>query len=161
MPVGLVRLREVSAGAESLDKHVVRAIMEKDGKVLFLRNDYPEENLSFLELPGGNLESKRKAGRTEWENPLDGLVREVLEETGRRVLTATYIGSLDYPSTRTGLPTRQSFYVAEVGEASEPVMEGEIGQMVWLGREEFSRPDIREKSGIAVRYWDLSVYRRP
>jgi ADP-ribose pyrophosphatase YjhB (NUDIX family) len=61
----------------------VQGVLERDGRVLLARRG-EEPRRGYWDLPGGFLE--------ETENPLDGLRREFLEETGLEIEPVRFLG---------------------------------------------------------------------
>jgi len=100
------RLRQ-EAERDGIEKFVVGAFIERDGKVLILRRSPKESYLAGLhEIPSGGVEPG--------EGLLDGLVREVREETGLIVKEVRrFANSFDYRSG-SGKLTRQLNFLVEV-----------------------------------------------
>lgn len=155
----LVKLRTPLEGIGPIDKHVVRAIIDRDEAVLVLRKDYPDQ--SFFELPGGKVEINPKVKRTKhgvvWaEEPHEALEREILEEIGvdnRMRGIRAYVGSIDYVS-REGRTARQSFFHVDMVDPVRITLSEHEGSM-WLPRGEVPRPDLKEKSAVGVReFWN-------
>ena len=84
----LLHKRSHALAARSLElaeaRVVVGAAIVRDGKLLAQQRAYPESHAGQWELPGGRVESG--------ETPVDGLVRECLEELGVRVVVGEQVG---------------------------------------------------------------------
>jgi 8-oxo-dGTP diphosphatase len=95
---------------DEIKKIVAGAIIILDNKILLLERAGGEFQEGLIELPSG--------GVNDDENIIEGLIREVKEETGLDVISVTdYLGSFDYLS-RSGLKTRQFNFkvITEPGE---------------------------------------------
>lgn len=90
-----------------IQKVVVGSIVfDKYGRVLLLERASDEFKGGLTELPSGKME--------ESEDLLDGLVRELKEETGlKAILVERYVGYFDYLSS-SGKKTRQLNFVVLV-----------------------------------------------
>lgn len=80
------------AAHEGIQKHVVGAYIMQDDKLLLLQRSPGEDFLpNLVELPSGGVDPG--------ESLLDGLVREVWEETGLMIKSVDrYINAFDYTS---------------------------------------------------------------
>lgn len=93
-----------TAKKNKIEKIVVGAFIEKDGKILLLERPTNEFMGGIFELPSGNLENGEKV--------IEGLKREVKEETNLDVSdVVSFVDSFDYTSG-SGKKVRQfNFYV--------------------------------------------------
>ena len=87
----------------STDVTVVRALVESDGRVLLVRRAASDSMPGRWELPGGKLDRD--------ELVLEGLARELEEETGLMLADARLFSTRDMISPR-GRSVREFVYVA-------------------------------------------------
>ena len=102
----------------------VHALVERDGKVLLGRRAF-DPGAGLWGLPGGFLE--------EGEHPLDGLRRELLEETGLEIEPGAYVGAWMQPhGDRTVL-----CMIWRATPASGQARAGDdVLELAWFGRDE-------------------------
>lgn len=145
----LVKVRNPLDNRTDVEKHVVRAIISADVGVLLLEKRYPDA--TFLELPGGNIEKVKKDGRIVWlETPWNALVEKTDEETRLKIVSGTYLCSVEYTS-KLGLNAVQDFWVVSVnGHESARHAPDEHDGLLWLPHWENLRPDIKEKSAMGI-----------
>jgi len=133
----------------------VAAIIERDGLVLMVRHRARgdagrHDGCEYLTLPGGGVE----AG----EPPLDAVAREVAEEVGLRVFSATYLRRVEHLES----PGATSLFYAEVGEGtptlgSDPELRCDCPRLVgieWLPaptRAAWSGDDVRSLLKVRLR----------
>ncbi|WP_329429557.1 NUDIX domain-containing protein [Streptosporangium sp. NBC_01495] len=110
------------ADRDGVQRFVVGAVVQRDGKVLLLRRPENDFMGGIFELPSGKVE----AGEA-----LDSaLIREVKEETGLDVAAIRdYLGCFDYTSG-SGKKSRQFNFAVDVIIA-EPVMLQEHDAYTW------------------------------
>jgi 8-oxo-dGTP diphosphatase len=126
----------------------VAAIIERDGLVLMVRQRAKgsagrHDGYEYLTLPGGGVE----AG----ESPLDAVAREVVEEIGLRVVSASYLRRVEHADHRSGAT---SLFYAEVAEGpatlgSDPELSCDCPRLV--GIEWIAAPSRAAWSGREVR----------
>ncbi len=109
------------AKTDAIKKPLIGAVVYKNGQVLLVRRATSDSFApGHWEFPGGGLEEK----------PLDGLVRELAEETGlqiRQILA--YLGSFDSVSEK-GQTVRQFNYLVEP-EEGDIQLSDEHSEYVW------------------------------
>lgn len=109
------------AKADAIDKPLIGAVVYKNGRVLLVKRAASDSFApGHWEIPGGGLE----------ENPIDGLVRELTEETGlhiREILA--YLGSFDSISEK-GQTVRQFNYLVEP-EEGDIQLSDEHSEYIW------------------------------
>ncbi|MBJ7534554.1 NUDIX domain-containing protein [Rhodomicrobium vannielii ATCC 17100] len=116
------RLRQ-EGERDGIQKIVVGAIIERDGKVLILRRS-PKEFLAGLhEIPSGTVEPD--------EGLLAALSREVHEETGLAVIgVRRYVKAFDYLSG-SGRRTRQFNFLVETDDGEIRLNPAEHDEAIW------------------------------
>jgi ADP-ribose pyrophosphatase YjhB (NUDIX family) len=99
----------------------VQALVERDGKLLLARRAV-DPGRGMWDLPGGFLQ--------EGEHPLDGLRRELLEETGLELESAVFVDAwLDPYEGRTVLGL--SYDV--VAGPGDPLAADDVAELRWFG----------------------------
>lgn len=107
-------------------------LFDKNGELLLLREN--EEHAKYTwDLPGGTL--------TDDERPLDGLRREVFEETGLRIRLLSPLCWLKWDMHDSGQPILVAFYVAEVADGKVSLSE-EHASYRWISPTEFRTQGI-------------------
>jgi ADP-ribose pyrophosphatase YjhB (NUDIX family) len=101
----------------------VQGLLERDGRVLLARRGV-EPRLGFWDIPGGFLE--------EGEEPLAGLRREFLEETGMEVEPVEWLGAFVDPY--------DDYFVLGLSWAvrgeGEPRADDDVEELAWFGPDE-------------------------
>lgn len=107
----------------------VEALVVRDGRVLLARRAI-EPFRGKWDLPGGFLD--------EWEHPLEGLRRELREETGLEVEPGEFLGTAieDYGGESVLI---LSFLAAAVD--GEPAAADDVASLAWLAADELPPPD--------------------
>lgn len=123
-------------------KPTASALVIRDGRVLLGRRSV-EPFRDCWDVPGGYLEP--------WENPVEGVKRELLEETGLAIepteLLAILVDTYDDPS----LYTFNVHYLAGV-VGGEPRPADDVAELGWFGPDEL--PEVAFASGReALRIW--------
>jgi 8-oxo-dGTP diphosphatase len=98
------------AQEDDIQKIVAGAVIILDNKILLLERANGEFKEGLIELPSGGVNDN--------ETIIQGLIREVKEETGLKVISVTdYLGYFDYLS-KSGRKTRQFNFkvITEPGE---------------------------------------------
>lgn len=125
-------------------KPTASALVVADGRVLLGRRSV-EPHRGAWDVPGGYLEP--------WEDPLDGVRREVLEETGLRIepgeILAILVDDYDDPTVY----TFNVYYLATV-LGGDPRPADDVAELRWFGPDEL--PPVAFASGRAV----LELWRR-
>lgn len=102
---------EKKSKEDGIEKRVGGALIFRNNKILLLKRNTDEFMPNLLELPSGNIEKE--------EEILEGLSREVLEETGMKVSKFTFfVDTFDYKS-QSGKKARQFNFIVEVPEDAE------------------------------------------
>lgn len=112
------------AEKDDIRKIVVRAVIRRNNKFLFLERASSEFLGGFVVLPGGSVD--------QGEDILDALTREVKEETNLTTIAiTTYLGLFDYASS-SGKKTRQfNFFIkTEPGDVTIDI--SEHSRYFWL-----------------------------
>jgi 8-oxo-dGTP pyrophosphatase MutT (NUDIX family) len=131
----------------------VAAIIERDGRFLLVEEHTPEG--LRLNNPAGHLDPG--------ESPLEGVVREALEETARHfvpdALLGVYLSRFTRPA-RDGRPAEDITYLrfAFRGSVGEPVpgrnLDTGIVRTLWLTPEEIRASQPRHRSPLVMRCID-------
>ena len=118
----------------------VQGLLVRDGRVLIGRRKH-EPRKGTWDLPGGFLE--------EGEEPLDGLRREFLEETGLEVEPLEWLGaSID--------PYDSSFVLALtwlVAGEGEPEAADDVEELVWFAPAELPQEMAFPSQNAVLRRW--------
>ena len=109
----------------------VAAIVERDGRYLVVEEHTPDGLM--LNNPAGHLDPG--------ETPLQGVIRETLEESGRHFTPDALVGVYLSRARRTDPPSDVTFVrLAFSGAVSEPLpgrrLDTEIARTLWLTPEE-------------------------
>src|SRR5579859_2848655 len=89
-------------------------LFDSQGRLLLLRESGDDAKYTH-DLPGGTL--------TDEERPVDGLQREVLEETGLKIRLLAPLCWLKWDRHDSGDPILVAFYLAEVTEGNVSLSE--------------------------------------
>lgn len=131
---------------DGIRKVVVGAVVFfQDGNILLLKRIPEEFRGGTVELPSGVVESG--------ESIIDGLIREVKEETGLEISEIKrYIGSFDYQSS-SGKKTRQFNFAISVHSGNVRINSSEHSQfyIVNPAREELHALNISKKTKDIIR----------
>jgi 8-oxo-dGTP diphosphatase len=118
------------ARRDGIARHVVGAVIRRDGAVLLLARSSDDFMGGMYELPSGQVD--------DGERLEHALRREVAEETGLKVdWIERYLGSFDYTS-QNGSATRQFNFLVSVA-ASTSVVLSEHDGYVWCSPEAVER----------------------
>lgn len=123
----------------------VGAVVEREGKILCVRErkkfeDDPDE---LLITPGGHLEPE--------ETIIEGMIREVREETGYTVAPIDLIG-VYMNSYQTGGPSiKFSFRAKITSDETVPIEDENIIQAVWTTPEELHAAKDRWRAGSTTQ----------
>lgn len=109
------------AKKDAIDKPLIGAVVYKNGRVLLVKRATSDSFApEHWEFPGGGLE----------EAPINGLVRELTEETGLQIREIlAYLGSFDSISEK-GQTVRQFNYLVEP-EEGDIRLSDEHSEYVW------------------------------
>ncbi len=124
----------------------VAAIIEHDGRFLLVEEMTPEG--LKLNNPAGHLDPG--------ESPLQGVVREALEETARHfvpeALLGVYLSRLQRPATGEDVTYLRFAYCGTVGEP-EPgrTLDHGIVRTLWLGIDELRTRQVDLRSPLVLR----------
>ena len=127
----------------------VAAIVERDGRYLVVEEHTPDG--LRLNNPAGHLDPG--------ETPLEGVIRETLEETGRRFSPQALLGVYLSRAWRAD-PASDVTYVrlAFVGAVGEPLpghaLDAEIVRTLWLTPDELRAQAQRHRSPLLMRCVD-------
>lgn len=80
----------------------VRAIIYKDGKLLAVKHKHGEDISHYYAVPGGGLDPQ--------ESLVDGLARELREETGVNAVIGNLLFIQQFPSARAGYAEELEFF---------------------------------------------------
>lgn len=80
----------------------VRAIIYKDGKLLAVKHKHGEDISHYYAVPGGGLDPR--------ESLVDGLARELREETGINAVIGNLLFIQQFPSARAGYAEELEFF---------------------------------------------------
>lgn len=131
---------------DGIQKVIAGAVIRfDDGKILLLERTPEEFKGGLVELPSGGVE--------KGENVIDGLAREIKEETGLEVESIDkYIGSFDYQSS-SGKKVRQLNFVVSVKPGEVKINPSEHSQFYIADpkSESFQKLNISEKTKKVIR----------
>jgi len=128
---------------------VVGAIIEKDGKILLVKENKGEADKGKWNHPAGWIEVG--------ENPIEGAKREVVEETGHEFTPAYILGV--YSLVRNDL-------IKEMGGVRHPIkiifsgiisgekareLEDDISEIKWFTREEIENMDAKTLRDVDIK----------
>lgn len=124
----------------------VAAIVENDGRYLLVEEHTPEG--LQLNNPAGHLD--------EGESPLQGVVREALEETAREftpdALVGVYLSRFERPSTGECVTYLRLAYAGRVGdELPGRSLDTGIVRTVWMTPDELRASAARHRSALVLR----------
>jgi 8-oxo-dGTP pyrophosphatase MutT (NUDIX family) len=127
----------------------VAAIVERGGRYLLVEEHTPDGLM--LNNPAGHLDPG--------ELPIEGVIREALEETGRHFTPRWLVGVYLSRAQRSDPPSDVTFLrLAYAGEVSEPlpgaVLDPEIARTLWLTPEELRACQARHRSPLLMRCVD-------
>ncbi|HET7527137.1 MAG TPA: NUDIX hydrolase [Burkholderiaceae bacterium] len=127
----------------------VAAIVERDGRYLVVEEHTPDGLM--LNNPAGHLDPG--------ETPLQGVIRETLEESGRHFTPDALVGLYLSRARRTDPPSDVTFVrLAFSGAVSEPLpgrrLDTEIARTLWLTPEELRACLPRHRSPLLMRCVD-------
>jgi 8-oxo-dGTP pyrophosphatase MutT (NUDIX family) len=127
----------------------VAAIVERDGRYLLVEEHTPDGLM--LNNPAGHLDPG--------ESPIEGVIRETLEESGRRFTPDALVGVYLSRSRRSEPPSDVTFLrLAFSGAVSEPLpgraLDPEIVRTLWLTAEELRACRERHRSPLLMRCVD-------
>lgn len=141
-------LEELHAAAikEGIEKFVMGALVLSNSKVLLLKRASHDWLPNFVELPSGGVD--------EGEALIDALARELLEETGLKLLAAErYVGHFDYV-TESGKRARQFNFIVSVHEGNVTLNPDEHSEFYWV------EPTIEALANYGISEQTLSILRR-
>jgi 8-oxo-dGTP pyrophosphatase MutT (NUDIX family) len=124
----------------------VAAIVEHDGRFLLVEEETPEG--LRLNNPAGHLEPG--------ESPLQGVVREAQEETGRvftpQALVGVYLSRFFRPAANQDVTYLRFAFCGSVSEAAEGwVLDHGIVRTLWLSAEELRASRERHRSPLVLQ----------
>jgi ADP-ribose pyrophosphatase YjhB (NUDIX family) len=112
----------------------VCALIENGSGSLLLGRRAVEPYLGLWDAPGGFLE--------EGEHPLDGLRREVAEETGLVAEPERFFGAwMDVYGDAPEAPATLNLYWTMRLSAGEPVAADDVAELRWFARDDLPGPD--------------------
>ncbi|MDE2369845.1 MAG: NUDIX hydrolase [Burkholderiales bacterium] len=124
----------------------VAAVIERDGRYLLVEEHTPE-GLMFNN-PAGHLE--------RGESPLQGVVREALEETARDftpdALVGVYLARFQRPATGEDVTYLRLAYCGNVGdELPDRTLDAGIVRTLWMTPDEVRASAARHRSALVLR----------
>lgn len=125
-------------------------LFRPDGRFLLLKENQRTRKYMW-DLPGGTL-----AGQ---ERPIDGLCREVYEETRLPVTLISPLCWLKWDRHDSGRAILVAFYVAETSEPAVRLSE-EHADFRWVTMDEFGREDLRVSAEPEIVDECFALYRR-
>ena len=127
----------------------VAALVERDGRYLLVEEHTPDG--LRLNNPAGHLDPG--------ESPLEAVVREALEETGRTFTPSALVGVYLSRAQRHEPPSDITYVrIAFTGEVSEPLpgraLDPEIVRTLWMTPDELRASMARHRSPLLMRCVD-------
>jgi len=127
----------------------VAAIVERDGRYLMVEERTPDGLM--LNNPAGHLDPG--------ESPVEGVIRETLEETGCRFTPQALVGVYLSRAQRAAPPSDVTFVrLAFCGDVGGPLpgraLDPEIVRVLWLTPEELRAQRSRHRSPLLMRCVD-------
>jgi 8-oxo-dGTP pyrophosphatase MutT (NUDIX family) len=124
----------------------VAALIHQDGRWLLVEERTPEGLM--LNNPAGHLDPG--------ESPLQAVVRETLEETGRvftpQALVGVYLGRFQRPATGDDVTYLRFAFCGSVGERLPgSVLDEPIERTLWLTADEVAAEAARHRSPLVAR----------
>ena len=107
-----------------------KAIVHKEGKVLIVRNHGED----IWDLPGGHLDQS--------EHPLEGICREIQEETGLPVANCTLSAVDTFIDNRNGEQYVLLIYTTEAPHTDVVPQEDELADIRWVGKEDLGKVEL-------------------
>lgn len=122
------------------------AIVERDGRFLLVEEQTPEG--LRLNNPAGHLDPG--------ESPLQGVVREAQEETGRvfvpQALVGVYLSRFYRPATKQDVTYLRFAFCGSVSEAAEGwVLDDGIVRTLWLSADELRACRAQHRSPLVLK----------
>lgn len=101
-------------------------ILRKGGQELLVARRGKEPAKGTLDLPGGFVDM--------YESSEEGMLREIMEETGLRIDKVTYLFSIPnrYLYSEMVIHTLDMFYQAEVDDSVEPKAADDAAELMWM-----------------------------
>ena len=131
------------AEQEGIKKIVCGAVIVKDHKILIIKRSlYEEFKAGLEELPSGEIDQDKTL--------IQGLIREVYEETGLKIKTVkNYLGSFDYIS-KSGKKARQFNFLVEVQEGKIVLNPREHCEHKWVSTNSEKHENINVSDNIQI-----------
>jgi 8-oxo-dGTP pyrophosphatase MutT (NUDIX family) len=118
---------------------------------LLLLSEHKDRRKYMWDLPGGTL--------TDEEGPIDGLRREVYEETGLQLRLLSPLCWLKWDRHESGRPILVAFYVAETSTDEVSLSEEHSG-FRWVSMKEFEWEKLEVSAGPEIVEESFAQYRR-
>lgn len=133
------------AESEGIMRHVVGAVIAKEGTVLLLRRKPDDFRGGIYELPSGEVD--------DGESLEDALAREVREETGLEIAEIRcHLSNFDYES-KSGRRTRQFNFEVRVRDASA-IRLHEHKAHAWAGPHDIGQYEVTDSVREILRaFW--------
>jgi len=127
----------LQAKKEGIIRYVAAAIIKRKDKILLLKRKKDDFMGEIYELPSGKVDDN--------ESLLEGLKREIKEETGLETLSVVkHIDTFDYLS-KSKKPTRQFNFLITVNQAKPVINLSEHEDYVWVNFNEINELNVTEK----------------
>jgi len=126
----------------------VGAVVERDGKILCVEENkkFPDDPEVVLVTPGGHLEPD--------ESIINGILREVREETGYTVEPVDLIGVYQNNYTHGGPSIKFAFRANVVSEETVPVEDESVLRVLWVPKDELQKRRKEWRPGSTVQQLD-------